>query len=328
MWIFMMDTLFVTKDCKILREDATLVVTTGSSTRRRIPIEGLRHVIVAGEAKLTTAVLGLCGRSGVRVTILDWHGNVTGCFEPRGTSSSGKVRLLQARHVSDPGLRLSMSRSFVSGAGANILANLKYRLWRGNAELAPIIDKIDAIVAGLEKAGSVESLMGMEGQMRAFYYDAWPVIDPRLDFGKRRRRPPDNPVNCLISWFNGLAYALVRNEIAKTHLDDSLAFLHSAQEARASLALDIAEIFKPAICDTLIFEILLRDQLEDSWFHQEEGVCRLAEKGRQETLERWVRKIEDRGADGSFRDLVRSEAIAVERHLLGIAEYRPWKRKV
>lgn len=323
-----MDTLFVSKDCKILREDSTLVVTTGASGRRRIPVEGLRHVIVAGEAQLTTAVLGLCGRSGVRVTILDWHGNVTGCFEPRGSSSSGKVRLLQARHLCDPALRLSMARAFVSGAGANILANLRYRLWRGNANLAPIVGKIEIILTGLERAASVESLMGMEGQMRAFYYEAWPLIDPRLDFGKRRRRPPDNPVNCLISWFNGLAYALVRNEVAKTHLDDSIAFLHSAQEARASLALDIAEIFKPSICDTLIFEIVLRDQMDGVWFHQQEGVCRLSEAGRQATLERWVRKIEDRGGDGSFRDIIRAEALAVERHLLGIQTYRPWRRKV
>jgi CRISPR-associated protein Cas1 len=323
-----MDTLFISKDCKILREDSTLIVTSGSSTRRRVPIEGLRHVIVAGEAQLTTAVLVLCGRSGVRVTILDWHGNVTGSFEPRGASSSGKVRLLQARHVSDHSLRMALARSFVAGAGANILANLRYRLWRGNDALAPVVGHIESIIGKLPQAVSVESLMGMEGQMRAFYYDAWPVIDARLDFGKRRRRPPDNPLNALISWFNGLAYALVRNEIAKTHLDDSLAFLHSAQEARSSLALDIAEIFKPAVCDTLIFEFVRRDQLDEAWFHQEDGVCRLSKAGRQATLERWVRKVEDRGADGTLRELIRAEALAVERHLLGIEAYKPWKRKV
>ena len=165
--------------------------------------------------------------------------------------------------------------------------------------------------------------------MRSFYYEAWPMIHAQLDFGSRRRRPPNNPVNCLISWFNGMAYSLVRNEISKTHLDDSMAFLHSSREARSSLALDVAEIFKPAICDTIIFEIILRGKLDDDWFHQEEeGVCRLSEKGRVATLEIWVQKTEDRSSGVSFRDLVRQEALAIERDLLGIKEYKPWRRNV
>ena len=323
-----MDTLFVSKDCRLRREDSTLVVTTGRSTRRRVPIEGLRHIVIAGEAQLTTAVLGLCGRSGVRVTILDWRGNVTGCFEPKGTPSSGKVHLLQAKHASDPELRMKLAKAFVHGAGANILANLRYRVWRGARDVAPICRKIEHILGRLAEAETSESLMGFEGQIRSFYYDAWSLVDQRLSFGPRRRRPPNNPMNCLISWFNGLAYSLVRNEIAKTHLDDSISFLHSSQESRSSLSLDLSEVFKPAICDTLIFEVVLRDEIEDRWFHQEDGVCRLSESGRRATLERWVRKIEDRGASESFRELVRAEALAVERHVLGIATYKSWKRKV
>ena len=324
-----METLFLTKDVKISRENATLVVAqNGASQRRRVPIEGLAHIIVSGEAQLTTAVLGLCGKNGVRVTMLDWNGNVTGTFEPRGTPASGKIRVLQASAVTDPSRRIGFARSFVIGAGRNILANLKYRIYRGNQLIQPIHDAIEAILAKTGTTESVESLMGLEGQMRAFYYEAWPLIDEGLTFGARRRRPPNNPINCLISWFNGLAYSLVRNEIAKTHLDDSMAFLHSSREARSSLALDISEIFKPAICDTIIFKIALRGLMDDGWFHQEEGVCRLSERGRVATLEMWVQKTEDRTSGASFRELIRKEALAVERDILGIGEYRPWKRKV
>ena len=324
-----METLYLTKDVKIAREDSTLVVCQyGTHKRRRVPIEGLSHIIVSGEAQLTTAVLGLCGRSGVRVTMLDWHGNVTGTFEPRGGPASGRVRVLQAAAVTEPSRRMRFARAFVTGAGRNILANLRYRIYRGNKALQPMHDAIEVIIGRVGAAETVESLMGFEGQMRAFYYDAWPVIHEGLDFGPRRRRPPNNPVNCLISWFNGLAYSLVRNEISKTHLDDSMAFLHASREARSSLALDLSEIFKPAICDTIIFEIVLRGALDDAWFHQEEGVCRLSERGRVATLEMWVQKVEDRASGDSFRELIRREALAIERDILGIDEYKPWKRRV
>jgi CRISPR-associated protein Cas1 len=324
-----METLYLTKDVKIAREDSTLVVSQhGSHSRRRVPIEGLSHIIVAGEAQLTTAVLGLCGRSGVRVTMLDWNGNVTGTFEPRGAPSSGKVRVMQAAAVTDPVRRLGFAKCFVRGAGQNILANLRYRSYRGNEQVAPIQKSIENLMEKIGTAETVESLMGFEGQMRAFYYEAWPLIHDGLAFGARRRRPPNNPINCLISWFNGLAYSLVRNEIAKTHLDDSMAFLHSSREARSSLALDVSEVFKPALCDTIIFEIVLRDRMEENWFHQEEGVCRLSERGRVATLEIWVQKVEDRSSGASFRELIRMEALAIERDILGIDDYKPWKRKV
>ncbi|MCG5508759.1 CRISPR-associated endonuclease Cas1 [Ectothiorhodospira lacustris] len=324
-----METLYLTKDVKIAREHSTLVVIPAAGPRRRVPISGLKHVIVAGEAQLTTAVLGLCGRSEVRVTILDWHGNVTGTFEPKGSPAAGKVRVLQAAAFLDPERRLGFARAFVLGAARNIRANLKYRTYRGNHDIELQLSAIELLMGQIPTAGCVESLMGIEGQIRAYYYEAWARIDSRLDFGARRRRPPNNPLNCLISWFNGLAYSMVRNEIAKTHLDDCISFLHATREARSSLALDLAEIFKPAICDTIIFEAVLRNQMKPDWFHQEEGVCRLAEKGRAETLQLWVRKTEERvQGECSFREIVRQEALAIERDLLGLSEYRPWRRKI
>lgn len=324
-----MDTLYLTKDVKIVREHSTLVVMPSSGPRRRVPIEGLRQVIVAGEAQLTTAVLGLCGRHQVRVTILDWYGNVTGTFEPKGSPASGRVRVKQSAAFLDPGRRMQLARAFVRGAALNIRANLKYRAYRGNDGLEPHVRAIDALIEQISHAASVEGLMGIEGQIRACYYEAWPLIDARLHLGPRRRRPPNNPLNCLISWFNGLAYSMVRNEIAKTHLDDCVSFLHASREARSSLALDLSEIFKPAICDTLIFEAIMRGQVSPTWFHQDDGVCRLTEKGRSETLQMWVRKTEERvQGEHSFREILRQEALAVERDLLGIAEYRPWRRKI
>ena len=262
-----METLFVAKDARLSREDSTLIVTPNAERKRRIPIAGLNHVIVAGEAQLTTAVLGLCGRGGVRVTALDWHGDVVGNFEPAGSPASGRVRLLQSKLALEPASRLDLARRFVEGAARNIRANLGYCAYRGNEGVQGVMAAMEKVADRRPQATAIDVLMGLEGQIRAFYYDAWPRIDPRLGFGARCRRPPDNPINCLISWFNGLAYALMRNELAKTHLDDCVSFLHAPTEARSSLALDLAEVFKPALCDTLIFGIVLRNQLDNGWFH-------------------------------------------------------------
>ena len=194
-----MDTLYLTKDVKLVRQDSTLFVIPHKGSRRRVPIEGLKHVIIAGEAQLTTAVLGLCGRHNVRVTILDWYGNVTGTFEPKGSPASGKIRLLQTSAALDPYKKMAIAQSFVLGAAYNIRANLKYRAYRGNHAIDAQLSSIQSIIDQIPAAENIESLMGLEGQIRAYYYEAWPLIDQRLDFGARRRRPPNNPLNCLIS---------------------------------------------------------------------------------------------------------------------------------
>lgn len=324
-----METLFVSKDAALSREDGTLLVRRPGAPKRRVPIEGLRHIVVTGESGLTTSLFALLGRQGVRVTILDWHGNAVGSFEPVGAPAAGRVRMAQATAATDDRQRLRYARRFVKGASQNMLANLRYRAYRGIGTLRPMIETIETWIERIDQAEDTMSLMGIEGQIRATYYDGWVFIDEGLKFLPRRRRPPNNPINCLISWFNGLAYGLVKNELAKTHLDECISFLHSPREARSSLALDVAEVFKPALCDTLIFELVGRGRVESSWFHREEGVCRLSERGRETTLEEWIRKTETfRRDDPSMRETVRMEAIAIERELLGLGVYRPWRRKV
>ena len=324
-----METLFVSRDCVLERDGGTLMVRPKGSPPRRFPVHALHHVVVAGEARLTTAVLILLARSDIRLTVLDHYGNAAGAFESVSAPASGTVRLAQARHVMDPVLRLDLARRIVRGTLRNLRANLSYRAYRGQTALRTPAAAIAAIENRLGEAMGIEALMGMEGNARSWYYGAWPLINPRLAFGPRIRRPPNNPINCLLSWFNGLCYSAMRHAIAQTHLDGCLALLHSPNAARHSLALDLSEPFKPALTDTLIFEAILRDQVTDDWFHQEAEVCRLSEVGRQKSLEMWAAKVEAPGKDGSsFRTLMRGEALALERHVLGLGAYKPFVRAV
>lgn len=323
-----METLFISKDARLSADGGTLLVRTDDA-RRRVPIKGLGQVVLAGEAGLTTSVVGLLGRHGVRITVLDWYGNVTGSFEPSRNPRSGRVRQLQALAGADDASRVDMARRIVRASTENMLANLRYRKYRGIDGLDEPIKAMHQAKKSLASAESVAALMGHEGLTRAWYYDAWKRVDRRLDFGPRVRRPPNNEINCLLSWFNGLMYALCRNEIAKTHLDDCLSFLHSPREARSSLALDLAEVFKPPVCDGLIMEIVLRGTNWASWFEINDSVCRLSETGRRKTLQLWAEKVDAPiGGAHSLRELVLREALAIERHVLGVEEYRPWRRKV
>jgi len=64
-------------------------------------------------------------------------------------------------------------------------------------------------------------------------------------------------------------------------LDPAISFLHEPGERRYSLALDIADLFKPLLADRIIFRVVNRGQIDIDDFESELDSCLLSEKGRK-----------------------------------------------
>ena len=112
--------------------------------------------------------------------------------------------------------------------------------------------------------------MGIEGNIRKYYYSAWNVIvDQEIHFEKRVMHPPDNMINSLISFVNSLIYAKMLSEIYHTQLNPTISYLHEPGFRRYSLCLDISEVFKPLIGDRLIFSLLNKNQITEKSFTKE-----------------------------------------------------------
>jgi CRISPR-associated protein Cas1 len=217
-----METLFVTRDATLKQRENTLSITVDGQSRS-LPIESIGHLVLLGESRLNTRLLTLCGKHGVRISVFDYYGYCKGCFEPVDRSPAGLVKLKQAGLLLDDAKRQTVAREVVRGAAHNMVANLRYYAYRGASALAAIIETMQGLVAKISKADSSDALMGIEGNLHQWYYSGWKHIDPALDFAPRVRRPPNNRVNCLISFLNQLTYSVVRHEASKTHLEETLA---------------------------------------------------------------------------------------------------------
>jgi CRISPR-associated protein Cas1 len=322
-----METLFISRDAKLKRHENTLSVTVGGKTKP-FPIEKMRHLVLLGESTLSTKLLTLCGKNGVRLSVFDYYGYFKGAFEPIEQNASGKVKLEQARTILDSKQKMIIAHEVVRGAAHNMRANLAYYEYRGNKQLSKFIEKINTLIFRIDSTKNTEELMGIEGSITSNYFEAWKVIDSRLDFLPRVRRPPNNPINCLISFINQLTYTVTRHETFKTHLDEALSFLHSPSTGRSSLSLDLSEPFKPVLSHGLIFKMIRKKMVDDCWFDQKEGVCLLTETGRRNVVEQFAIRLEEQYEGRSFREWLYREALNIERHLLGVAEYESFKRKV
>lgn len=144
-----------------------------------------------------------------------------------------------------------------------------------------VIDKIKRLSDTLVDAKAVDEIMGIEGNIRQAYYAAFDIILDDFNMDSRTKQPPENEVNALISFGNMMCYTETLRAIHQTQLNPTISFLHTPDERRYSLCLDISEIFKPIIVDRVIFKVLNKHALSSGHFYKKLNKCLLNEKGKK-----------------------------------------------
>ena len=318
-----MDTVIIPRDARLNRHENALVVTSDTG-RKAIPLNGIKHVICMGDGSISIRVLKDMGRRGIRFTVLDAGGRFLGAFEPEDETPSGRVRIGQAGLFLDDMERLRIAKAIV-GAQVKSMRGLLQRYRRnGTTGMEPALDGVDAALGMVNAAAGIDALMGAEGQARAFLHDAFEVISPQAKLERRIRRPPPDPVNCLMSFFNMLLYSACANELAKTHLDRSISFLHAPGLNRRSLSIDMAETFRPVLSDALLLSMFRRGWPDASWFDSRPSICLLNEKGRIKATEHFWSRIEDRSGALTFREAIHRQCLSLERESLGVGRFKPF----
>jgi CRISPR-associated protein Cas1 len=324
---------YIFRNGRLRRHQNTLYLESesdGQLSKQPIPVENVRDLYLFGEIDLNTKLLVFLAQHEVVVHCFNYYGFYVGSFYPREGNVSGHLLVKQVEHYLDAALRLELAREFVRGAIGHILHNLRYYHNRGK-ELADAIRDIEALELELEHAEDIPSLMGVEGRVRERYYLAFTdILSLEQPFEKRVRRPPDNPINAMLSFGNTLLYTAVLSQLYITQLNPTISYLHEPSSRRFSLALDIAEVFKPLIVDRLIFRLWNKRMLQEEDFEsigEASGVI-LNERGRKV----FVREFEELLATTvmhrqlrrsvSYRQLLRLEAYKLVRHLIGMEPYR------
>lgn len=315
-------------DGTISRKDNTLRFVSSEGVKRDLPIENIDDIYVMSEMTFNTSLLNLLSGNGVAVHFFNYYQYYIGSFYPREQHLAGKLLTKQVEHYSDYNKRLVIAREFIRAASSNIYRNLRYYNGRGK-DVKEYMTQIEGYRKGIDSVTTIQELMGLEGNIRKVYYKAWNIIvDQNINFEKRVMHPPDNMINSLISFVNSLIYTKVLTEIYKTQLNPTISYLHEPGTKRFSLALDLAEIFKPLIGDRLIFSLLNRNQITEKSFVTGLNGLQLTKTASQiivgELDERLNTTIKHRDLEKyvSYQYLMRIEVYKLIKHLINEKEYR------
>ncbi|WP_086348596.1 type I-B CRISPR-associated endonuclease Cas1b [Candidatus Enterococcus clewellii] len=327
----MPESYFLFSSGELRRKDNVVRLTAEDGRFKDLKIETTRDIYLFGEVNTNTKCLNYLSEKKIPVHLFNYYGYYTGTFYPREQHVSGNLLIQQVTYYSEKQKRLLIAQKIIEAACHNILRNLRYYQQRGK-DLESSISEIRHLERQICKTEAIDELMGIEGNIRKIYYSSWPIIiNQKIEFKKRVKRPPDNMINALISYANTFMYTVCLSELYVTQLNPTISYLHSASERRFSLSLDIAEVFKPLLVDRLIFSLLNKNMITEKDFDKESNFCYMKPAGQQKFLKAFHDRLEETikhrslGRNVSYRRLIRLEGYKVIKHLMNEKEYEGFK---
>ena len=256
-----MGTVYISQnEAFIGKTDERLTVRANKVTLLDVPLIKVEGVVVLGRATISpAAVIELLERK-IPLSFLTGTGRYLGRLEPELTKNIF-VRSAQWKAIAPSEQASHLVRGFVRGK----LKNYRTALLRGQRDYAeldfqPALTQLERAIAPIETTSAIDSLRGLEGSGSAAYFGCFNQLI-RADgfrFEARRRRPPTDPVNALLS----LGYSLLRHDVQSAvnlvGFDPYLGYLHTQRYGRPSLALDLMEEFRPLVVDAVVLSSLNR----------------------------------------------------------------------
>lgn len=327
----MKQSYYVFSNGHIKRKDNSLQLCREDGMNKDIPIERVKDIYIFSEMTLNTKLLDFLAQNGVMVHFFNYYEFYTGSFCPREKHVSGSLLVKQVEYYADNEKRMEIAREFIAGAYDNIYRNLRYYNARGK-DLSSYMDEIKVLSTHIPYCKDVQELMGIEGNIRKIYYSAWDtIIDVEIDFEKRTKRPPDNMINTLISFVNSIIYTKVLSEIYKTQANPTISYLHEPSVKRFSLALDVAEIFKPLLADRLIFSLLNKKIIDENDFDKDVDCIRMKDAVAKKIMEALDEKLKTSikhrtlNREVSYNHLIRLEVYKLIKHVMGAEPYKAFR---
>lgn len=290
-----LNTLYVTTDGAWLRKDgANIVLEVEREERARLPVHMLESLVCIGRVAVSPPLLGFCAEQGISICYLTPHGRFLARVEGP-VSGNVLLRRAQYRASDDPIRCAAIVRNLLAGKIHNQRAVLA-RGWRDHGEKLTDVAAFQHALKRLKRIpqrilleSDVDLLRGLEGEAAQAYFGMFDqlirVESPLLRFGGRNRRPPRDAFNALLSFLYTLLTHDCRSALETVGLDPAVGFLHRDRPGRPSLALDMAEEFRPLLGERLALSLINRRQLNERDFVVfDNGAVQLKDDARKTVL--------------------------------------------
>lgn len=318
-----MGTLYIVQDDAFIgKVDERLNVKANKQVLQDVPLIKVDGVVILGRATISPAALDELLARKIPVSFLTGTGKYLGKVEPELTKNI-LLRSAQWQAAGETEKAVHLVRGFVRGKLKNYRKTL-YLAQRKHPEVhfESAISRLESAISPIDKTDNINSLRGLEGAGSAAYFGAFNQLI-RVDyfsFEARRRRPPTDPVNALLSF----GYSLLRHDVQSAvnivGFDPYLGYLHYQRYGRPGLALDLMEEFRPLVVDAMVLSLINLRKIKPSDFTVEplSNAVLLSKEGRREFLRAYGEKKQEKFSHPALgRKFTYQEGFEVQARLVG-----------
>lgn len=245
-----MGTLYIDrKGCHIKVDGNTLALYLDGKREGIVPLEPLKRVIFVGSMMIETSVIKKFSELGISAIFLSGrrlkfsgmvHGNLHNNGLLRLRQYEKALSSFSKNYAQEIVTRKIEKQLNLLKDALSLRPDLRLEMKTAIDTLTKIYDKLNSDIF------NIESLKGLEGSSSSSYFSAYTKLFPdSLNFSRRIRRPPLDPVNAMLSLCYTLLHFEIVREIEVIGLDPTIGFYHQFEYGRESLACDIVELFRP-----------------------------------------------------------------------------------
>jgi len=261
--------------------------------RRRLRLLDVSQVNVFGNIQVSTAAIVELCRRDIPVCYFTYGGWFVGMTTGTG-SKNIELRIRQFAVAADEDQALGVARRFVEGK----ILNCRTLLRRNTSAPSKVLAELRRLARATQRSADSSSLLGVEGAAARLYFSHFDSMlkgvngsDASFDFEGRNRRPPKDPVNCLLSFL----YAMLAKDcflaVRAAGLDPFRGFFHQPRPGRPGLALDLLEEFRPLVADSVVLQLINTGEIRNTDFIMRAGACALTSSGRRRVIEAYERRV-------------------------------------
>ncbi|MDE0234039.1 MAG: CRISPR-associated endonuclease Cas1 [bacterium] len=311
-------------------------------SQRRVEVKVNREVVrsdrlidisqinLSGNVQVSTQLLRAAFREDIPVCWFSYGGWFQGIAHGL-PSKHVELRRRQVAVAAQAGLPLA--RQMVVGK----IRNSRTLLMRNSREpVDAAVGQLRELTAKAAEVDSIESLLGIEGAAARSYFGSFASMlkDNRLgtfDFAGRNRRPPRDPVNCLLSFLYALLVKDLTAVVYSIGFDPYLGVYHRPRFGRPALALDLAEEFRPIIAESVVINAVNNGEVAENGFVVRAGGAALEQAARRAVIASYERRLDHEithptyGYKITYRRVLEVQARMLAAAMLGeIPEYVPF----
>ncbi|MEW5892435.1 MAG: CRISPR-associated endonuclease Cas1 [Pseudomonadota bacterium] len=319
---------------ELARSGQRIVVRRQGGVSSDLPAEQVDAILVFAAASLTTPLMDLCLERGIPIYLLNARGRQFGMVDAFGTRHVHTQRH-QFQRQAEAEFGLAVARAIVAAKLANgRLLLRRHARSHDSALLRQAEAEIEGFQREAERAADLDTLRGLEGIAARSYFRALAGLIPaEWRFSGRRKRPPPDPVNAMLSFGYTLLFYNVHALLCSAGLNPALGFLHALRPGHPALASDMVEEFRAPIVDALVLALITRGRIRPDEFSPPASPgepCLLLPEARKRFIHAFEAKMNDQITlrDGSrldYRRLIESQVHALAAAVRGSASaYLPY----